>query len=55
VLFGAQALGSSIGPFLGGLVADSFGLTATFHFLAGTIVAANLFILFMPGTEAAKE
>ncbi len=55
VLFGAQALGSSIGPLLGGLVADSFGLTATFHFLAGTIVAANLFILFMPGTEAAKE
>jgi len=55
VLFGAQALGSSIGPLLGGVVADSFGLTATFHFLAGTIVAANLFILFMPGTEAAKE
>jgi MFS family permease len=55
VLFGAQALGSSIGPLLGGLVADSYGLTATFAFLAGTIVAANLFILFMPGTEAAKE
>src|SRR5437773_1916633 len=55
VLFGAQALGSSVGPLLGGLVADSFGLNATFHFLAGTIVAANLFILFMPGTEAAKE
>jgi len=55
VLFGAQALGSSIGPLLGGLVADSFGLTATFTFLAGTIVAANVFILFMPGTEAAKE
>ncbi len=53
VLFGAQALGSSIGPLLGGLVADSYGLTATFAFLAGTIVAANLFILFMPRTEAA--
>jgi MFS transporter, FSR family, fosmidomycin resistance protein len=55
VLFGAQALGSSVGPLLGGMVADSFGLPATFTFLAGTIVAANLFILFMPGTEAAKE
>ena len=53
VLFGAQALGSSIGPLLGGLVADGFGLTATFHFLAGTIVLANLFILFMPRTGAA--
>ena len=55
VLFGAQALGSSIGPLLGGVVADSFGLPATFTFLAGTIVLANLFILFMPRTEAAKE
>ncbi len=53
VLFGAQALGSSIGPLLGGLVADGFGLTATFHFLAGTIVLANLFILFMPRAGAA--
>jgi MFS family permease len=53
VLFGAQAIGSSIGPLLGGLVADSYGLTATFVFLAGTIVAANLFILFMPRTEPA--
>jgi len=55
VLFGAQALGSSIGPLLGGLVADSYGLTATFAFLAGTIVAANLFILFMPKTEPATR
>jgi MFS family permease len=53
VLFGAQALGSSIGPLLGGVVADRYGLTATFAFLAGTIVAANLFILFMPKTEPA--
>ena len=53
VLFGAQALGSSIGPLLGGVVADSFGLPATFTFLAGTIVAANLFILFMPKTGPA--
>jgi MFS family permease len=53
VLFGAQALGSSIGPLLGGLVADSFGLAATFYFLAGTIVLANLFILFMPRAEVA--
>ena len=52
VLFGAQAAGSSIGPLLGGLVADRYGLTATFHFLALTIVIANLFIFFMPRTEA---
>ena len=52
VLFGAQAIGSSIGPLLGGMVADSYGLIATFNFLAGTIVAANLFILLMPKTAA---
>ena len=55
VLFGAQALGSSIWPLLGGVVADRFGLAATFNFLAGTIIAANLFIFFMPRTEGAKE
>jgi len=54
VLFGAQAIGSSIGPLLGGMVADRYGLIATFNFLAVTIVAANLFILFMPKTEPAK-
>jgi len=51
VLFGAQALGSSVGPLLGGMVADRYGLTAAFYFLAVTIVVANLFILFMPKTE----
>ncbi len=54
VLFGAQALGSSISPLLGGIIADRYGLTATFHFLAFTIVAANFFILFMPKGEAEK-
>jgi MFS transporter, FSR family, fosmidomycin resistance protein len=51
VLFGAQALGSSIGPLLGGLVADRYGLSAAFYFLAGTIVTANLFIFLMPKKE----
>jgi MFS family permease len=55
VLFGAQALGSSIGPLLGGLVADRYGLSAAFYFLAGTIVVANLFIFFMPKGEVARS
>jgi len=55
VLFGAQALGASAAPLLAGIIADRFGLGATFYFLAGTIVVANLFILFMPhaGKDAA--
>lgn len=48
ILFGFQAVGSAIGPLLGGLIADRFGLLATFTFLACTIIIGNLFILFMP-------
>jgi len=55
VLFGAQSLGSSAAPLLAGMIADRYGLGATFYFLAGTIVLANLFIFFMPhaGKDAA--
>jgi MFS family permease len=48
VLFGAQAIGGSLGPLLGGMVADRFGLLATFYFLALTIIAANLFVVAVP-------
>jgi sugar phosphate permease len=48
ILFGAQSLGSSVAPLMGGLIADRWGLSATFYFLAATIVCANLFILAMP-------
>jgi MFS family permease len=54
ILFGAQALGASVAPLAGGMIADRFGLIATFWFLAGTIVVANLFILAMPNESAAK-
>ena len=54
ILFGAQSLGSSIAPLLAGLIADRFGLLAVFWFLAGTIIVANLFILWMPKAEAQK-
>lgn len=53
ILFGAQALGASVAPLVGGLIADQYGLAATFYFLAGTIVCANLFIALMPRTEPA--
>jgi MFS family permease len=54
ILFGAQALGSSVAPLIAGLIADRFGLLAVFWFLAGTIIFANLFIFWMPKTEATK-
>jgi MFS family permease len=55
ILFGAQSLGSSVAPLLGGMIADRYGLIATFWFLAFTIVVANLFIFAMPKTVAAKS
>ena len=48
VLFGAQAIGGALGPLLAGLVADRYGLLATFYFLAATIVIANLFVVWVP-------
>src|SRR3954470_11489084 len=52
ILFGAQSLGSSVAPLIAGMIADRFGLLAVFWFLAGTIVVANMFIFWMPKTEA---
>jgi MFS family permease len=48
VLFGAQAFGAALGPWLAGMVADRHGLLATFYFLAATIVVANLFVFWTP-------
>jgi MFS family permease len=52
VLFGAQAIGASLGPLFGGMVADRWGLLATFYFLAFTIVIANLLVFWIPTVEA---
>jgi MFS family permease len=54
ILFGAQSLGSAVGPLIGGMIADRWGLAATFWFLAATIVIANFFVLAMPGIREKK-
>lgn len=55
MLFGVQAIGSSIGPVIGGALADNYGLMSTFYFLAGSIVVANLFIFLIPAPAASAE
>jgi FSR family fosmidomycin resistance protein-like MFS transporter len=55
IMFGAQAAGAAIGPVAGGLIADHYGVIATFYFLAATIVVANMFIFFTPATTAESE
>jgi FSR family fosmidomycin resistance protein-like MFS transporter len=48
LLFAIQSLGSSIGPLVCGIIADRYGLLATFYFLVATIIVANMFIFFTP-------
>jgi MFS family permease len=55
IMFGTQAVGAAIGPVTGGILADQFGLIATFYFLAFTIVAANMFIFFTPAPTAPQR
>src|SRR2546430_4888561 len=50
LLFGAQAVGGALGPLFGGMVADHYGLLATFYFLAATLVVANLLVFWTPKT-----
>jgi FSR family fosmidomycin resistance protein-like MFS transporter len=51
VLFGAQAVGAALGPYFGGMIADRYGLLATFYFLALTIVVANMLVIWVPKTQ----
>ncbi len=51
VLFAIQSLGSSMGPLICGLIADRYGLLATFYFLVGTIIVANMLVFFTPIPE----
>lgn len=56
IMFSAQAVGSSIGPLIGGVLADRYGLASTFYFLAVTIMLGNLVLLAMPrGAMVAKR
>jgi MFS family permease len=52
--FGIQHLGASIAPALFGVIADAYDLYTAFYFLAGTILVANLLIVFMPNERAAQ-
>jgi len=52
VLFGAQAVGGALGPLFGGMIADQYGLLATFYFLALTIVIANVLVIWVPKAQA---
>lgn len=54
--FTILSIGGSLAPALFGVIADTWNVYAAFYFLAGTIIVANLLVLFIPagrGTQAA--
>ena len=52
--FGIQSVGAAIAPAIFGMIADAYDLHTAFFFLAGTIIFANVLIMFMPNGEAKK-
>jgi MFS family permease len=48
LLFGTQSLLSAAVPPIGGLIADAYGLSAVFYFLAGTMLVANFLVYLLP-------
>lgn len=53
LLFGTQSAFNFMLPPLGGLIADTWGLTAVFYLLAGTILIANVLVYLVPEEEPA--
>ena len=47
ILFGVQSLFMTISPVVCGIIADHFGLTTAFYFLALTILSANILTIFV--------
>ena len=52
--FTILAIGGSIAPAMFGMIADAWNIYAAFYFLAGTIILANLLVVFVPQTGPAK-
>lgn len=53
--FGITAVGASISPALFGMIADAYDIHTAFFFLAGTIIASNFLVMFMPGGQPAAK
>ncbi|HXF66084.1 MAG TPA: MFS transporter [Burkholderiales bacterium] len=53
--FGVTAVGASVSPAIFGMIADAYDIYTSFLFLAGTIVLANVLIVFMPDGGQSKR
>ena len=54
IQFAVTSFGASVSPLVFGMIADATNVYTGFYFLAGTIIAANLLVFFMPDAGAAK-
>jgi MFS family permease len=52
--FGIQHVGAAAAPAIFGMIADASDIYTAFFFLAGTILFANVLIVFMPKDQAAQ-
>ncbi|MEK9671335.1 MAG: MFS transporter [Rhodospirillaceae bacterium] len=55
LMFGTQALFNITVPPMGGWIADHWGLGAVFYMLAGTILVANLLVVFIPDSNPGQD
>ena len=55
LMFGMQSGGQALAPILGGIVADHYGLMASFYLLAATILIANVMVVFVPSDSGLKH
>jgi MFS family permease len=51
LMFGTQALLSAVVPPIGGIIADTHGLTAVFYLLAASMLVANFLVYLLPHQE----
>ncbi len=51
--FTILSIGGSIAPATFGMIADAWGIYSAFYFLAGTIILANLLVVFVPRQDKA--
>lgn len=53
LMFSVQSVKSMITPFIGGLIADRYGLAAVFYFLGGVLLLANMVAFLLPKEKTA--
>ena len=54
ILFTTQALLPTAMPIVGGYLADRYGLLSIFYVIAGTVLVANLALLFVPDIQGRR-